>query len=372
MTTKPKHRWYQFSLRTLGLVLTLCTVVAWLAHLQQRAAEQQRVVELLTLRYESEHYDPPVRYDFECAGLDAPQNVPSWLVNALGVDCFAEVTEARTNSFPKSAEERGAKGLHRYSTFRELKSLDLFAPDIRDDDLVVLNHHPRLETLHLLFTNVTGRGFQEASFRSNLRKLTLQGCPVDDEGLEAISHFENLEWLNLSIGNGGLRRQQFSSRGIEHLRQLPRLRSLILGGVDLTDEDLLQLSQLKHLEDLDLARDRKQSPEGILQLQQLRNLKRLILGHGFVVCIREGHQAQVIAVVAKMHGPEMKSVAYDSYRSELEKRLAPHATILSDYESFNEIVQPKGAIRYGNRRTGRGASTGTSTVEETVLQAELD
>lgn len=368
MTAKPKRRWYQFSLGTLGLVVTLSTVVAWLAHVQRRAAEQRRVVELLTLRYESEHHDPPVRYDFECAGLDAPQNVPSWLVNTLGVDCFAEVAEARTNAHAESADEEGAMGLRRFSALQELTSLELFAADISDDDLVVLNHHPHLETLHVWFTNVTGKGFQNALYRGSLRKLRLQGCPVNDEGLEVISRFENLEWLNLSLGNGGLYRQQFSSRGIQHLRQLPRLRSLILCGADLTDEDLLQLSQLKHLEDLVI--DLRQSPESILQLQQLGDLKHLVLNHDFVICICEGHQAQVIAIVAKMHGPEMRSVSHDSYRSEFAERLAPHATILSDYESFNEIVRPKGAIRYGNRRAGRGASTGTSTVVETVLEAE--
>ena len=174
MTTKPKHRWYQFSLQTLGLVLTLCTVVAWLAHLQRRAAEQRRVVELLTLRYESEHDYPPIRYDFECAGFNAPLNVPSWLVNTLGVDCFANVTEAMTNSLPKSAEESGAMGLRRFSTFRNLKSLELFLPGISDDDLSVLNNHPQLETLSMCYTNVSGKGFRNASFRRSLRDLRLK------------------------------------------------------------------------------------------------------------------------------------------------------------------------------------------------------
>lgn len=170
MNDKPKkRRWYQFSLRTLGLVVTACTVVAWLAHVQQRAALQRRVVESLTLRYEREPFDPPVRYDFECQGLNAPPNVPTWLVNALGVDCFAEVEEVRGSFFPESDEERGTKGLQRFSPFRKLRKL-AESGDIRDDDLFVLNQHPNLNSIELHFADVKGKGFRNASFRTSRYK----------------------------------------------------------------------------------------------------------------------------------------------------------------------------------------------------------
>src|SRR6185295_4372724 len=81
MDLKPKHRWYQYSLKALMAVMTLAAVLAWIGHERQKSYELQQAVAVLESSYVSLEYDEK-----------APRR-PAWLRLVLGDNRPATVTE---------------------------------------------------------------------------------------------------------------------------------------------------------------------------------------------------------------------------------------------------------------------------------------
>ena len=85
---KRRRRWWQYSLRTLFVLLTVFGV--WLAWVVHRASEQRKAVEWV------ENMGGVVRYDYEFDDEghlidDGKSPGPKWLVELVGVDYFQEV-----------------------------------------------------------------------------------------------------------------------------------------------------------------------------------------------------------------------------------------------------------------------------------------
>ena len=88
-----KRRWYQYSLRSLLLLVTLCAFAcSWLAVKIERGKRQKTAIAALKAK------GITVNYDYEMDGdgkllPNAVTNVPQWLRDCLGDDCFATVVE---------------------------------------------------------------------------------------------------------------------------------------------------------------------------------------------------------------------------------------------------------------------------------------
>ena len=199
-----KHRrnWWQFSLRTLLVVVALlCVLFAWMGAKFNRVRQQrQAIAELkergfvVLLDYE-EHLISP-------SGLVEPPG-PKFLRNWLGDDFFDEVISASSDV---SLDSDGS------------------ARELTDDDLKLLGRFPQLTYLSLAGDiRITDKQLALLAELSQLQYLSLDGCPVTDSGMAHIARLRQLSFLDLS-------------------------------GTSITDAGLAQLGGLANLHELRIAR----------------------------------------------------------------------------------------------------------------------
>ncbi len=104
-TTKPqpkpprhKLRWYQFSLRSLFVFVTLCAFAcSWFAVKRQQAETQRQAVAAILQTGGEVKYD----YQFDKAGKEIPNAqppAPAWARKLLGDDFFSNAAEARSET----------------------------------------------------------------------------------------------------------------------------------------------------------------------------------------------------------------------------------------------------------------------------------
>lgn len=102
--TRGWRRLLQFRLRVILILTTLIAIwLGWWIHTSRQ--QREAVAELRKAGAE-------IVYDFDEQGLEGPPYWPAWLVDALGVDCFADVSEvALTNTQVTDAGLEHLKGL---------------------------------------------------------------------------------------------------------------------------------------------------------------------------------------------------------------------------------------------------------------------
>ena len=232
---KPKRRWYQFSLKTLLLVMLFMTVAfgGWVQFMRQRARDhRERMVPVheavaaveelggeVTSAYEElrpptwleEQFDDP-------GGADDPVG----LLKVTGVNLYqSKVTDA---------------GLEQLKGLTMLDALSLDETDITDAGLEQLIGLTNLQTLILTDTNVTDAGLEHLKGLTDLRSLDLMGTNVTDAGLEHLKGLTNLRQL-------ALEGPQVTDAGLEQLEGLTKLDELHLFRTNVTDDGLMKLQQ---------------------------------------------------------------------------------------------------------------------------------
>jgi Leucine-rich repeat (LRR) protein len=140
---------------------------------------------------------------------------------------------------------------------------------IDDSGTDALAELKNLRKLWLFRTAISDATLTHLSELSQLRELHLHGTKVTDAGLKSLTELKELRrlWLDeTSVGNGGV-------------RDLPKLslRTLSLGGTNITNECLADIAHMTQLETLELFPN-ELTDEGLLQLRKLKNLKRLSVG----------------------------------------------------------------------------------------------
>ena len=148
--------------------------------------------------------------------------------------------------------------------FFDIGRLNLYGPEIGDDDMRLVGQLTGLRELDLSRTAVTDAGLHHLAHQRWLRTLGLWETHISDAGLAELVDLPALELLKLpstNIGDGGL----------EHVSRIQNLDSLILDNTHVTDAGLRHLRQLKHLTYLSLDNTRV-TDAGLSHLAQLRRL----------------------------------------------------------------------------------------------------
>ncbi|MEX0613622.1 MAG: hypothetical protein WD229_16005 [Pirellulales bacterium] len=211
-----RRRWLQYSLRWLLVIVTLSGIGLGLV---VRRAERQRKA-VAEVRASGEAW-----YKFEVSPPPAVRGElpgPDWLCRLLGVDYFAEVTNATLAFSATDATVAHLSGL------TSLKELSLYGTRVTDPGLAHLSGLTSLQWLSLDRTQVGDAGLAYLSGLTSLQVLWLDGTQVGDAGLAHLSGLTSLRELSLEgtqVGNPGL----------AHLSGLTSLRVLSLRGTQVTD-----------------------------------------------------------------------------------------------------------------------------------------
>lgn len=147
------------------------------------------------------------------------------------------------------------------------------AKDLTNDDLAAIAALPpgAIQNLNLGLTEVTTDGLAVLEHWPGLRDLSLAESLYDDEAMPHLGRCLALRHLNLLQAH-------ITDRGIEHLRGLPALEELALGdNARLSDTALLHIAELPRLRTL-ILRGVEISDVGVDYLARAQGLKRLWIG----------------------------------------------------------------------------------------------
>lgn len=226
------------------------------------------------------------------AGADV--TLASGVVTAVAVKDLAKFTDAdfdvlgrliHLKTLSTSGEALNDRTLTYLTGLVALEDLSTNAAQFTDDGLWQLSLLSNLKQIKFFHTSLrrkdfTGRGLAQLASLKNLRRLTVAGCPFNDEGMAAVGKLTQLE-------NFRTWHTYQTEAGNRHLLGLTNLKSLHLGqrlrrydgssnAHSLTDATLDIVTQLKSLDTLTLA-EQQFSTAALSRLSALPNLKRLEL-----------------------------------------------------------------------------------------------
>jgi hypothetical protein len=215
---KPKLRWFQYSLRTLMVFVTLCAIpCSWLAVKMQQVKRQREAVAAI------EKLGGIVLWSGDPSG-------PAWVRGLLGDDFYRSVLVVLARSDVTDAGLENLKGLN------NLKMLDIHNTQVTDAGLQHLKGLNQLQLLGLSGTKVTDAGLEYLTGLTQLQSLGLSGTKVTDAGLENLKGLTQLQELDLSY-------VQVTDAGLEHLKGLKQLQWLDLRDTNVTDAGVKKLQQ---------------------------------------------------------------------------------------------------------------------------------
>jgi hypothetical protein len=205
-----KLRWFQYSLRSLLLLVLLVSLgMSWVAVRMKRAREQEQAVEEIAKvggEVQYDYQDPQFRTSGDPFAESDPPG-PAWLRNVLGQNFFAAVV-----------------------------AVDFRRSSVNDAGLGHVERLMQLQTLDLSGAQITDAGLQHLKGLTQLKTLFLSGRKVTDAGLEHLRGLTQLQQLNLYD-------TQVTDAGLSHLKGLTQLQTLFLGGTKVTDEGVKRLEQ---------------------------------------------------------------------------------------------------------------------------------
>jgi hypothetical protein len=332
MPALSKHRWYQFSIKTLLAGITIVAIgLGWIARERQKSYELQQALTALQKSALSVHFD------------EKSSRRPTWLKILLGDDRPSTATEfvwiysdddlALVSKFPRVQElylhgelfsDVGLKHLSSLHELRvvhlgdsrvsdesvrglkglaKLEVVELWQTNVTDKGLIHLAGLPHLSRLRLDHSQCTGTGLEALRKNNKLKELSLCDCPVTKKGIASLRGLKHLQVLDLTnwkriYGDGpplatendwlshlseltelrdlDLFGRSISDSGMGHLAGLTNLTKLNLSATQITDTGLRELSRLSRLEELDLYRT-KVNGSGFKYLASLPNLRVLDL-----------------------------------------------------------------------------------------------
>jgi hypothetical protein len=176
-TTSPPdpHRWFQFRLRTLFVVMVLASVgLSFFAKCQQAWRQREAVAAIRAMK-------GTCLYDYQAAGfVFAPaetDRAPARLRMVLGDDFVSRVVLVH---LPDKA------GLGHLDAFPHLAGLSFHDAPITDADMRLFKRFPHLEFVDLSNTQVSDAGLEPLRDLTQLESLMLYGTRVTAEGQQSL------------------------------------------------------------------------------------------------------------------------------------------------------------------------------------------
>ncbi len=151
-------------------------------------------------------------------------------------------------------------------------SLGFGHTDFGDDDVKLLKSSKRLKSLDLGFTRITDVGFRELCGQSHpeLESLGIEGTNITNAGLGELRR-----GLYQKLRSLGIAGAKITDGGMAYLGSIPTLRELSLGRVG--DAGLMDLRQLKELQDLGIEDDNLVTDAGMEYIGRFTSLESLSL-----------------------------------------------------------------------------------------------
>jgi Leucine Rich repeat len=230
MAAISKRRWFQFSLRTFLIVVTL--LAASLGYVSMRAREQKEAVARIN------ELGGSFQYDYQIGSN--PRLIPAGLK-------MSSTTQAwQVGSNPRSSPA-GWPWLRKFvgnEFFQDVVFVKLDGTQVCDADLFVIGKLRRIKTLSLNRTGVSDQGLAGISGMSRLSYLGLMQTEVTAAGIRQLRPSRN----------GSIVMLENTSVGNEALPNLSGCAHLGLDGTAITSQGLRQLTHFKNLSVLSIQR----------------------------------------------------------------------------------------------------------------------
>jgi len=258
-----KRRWFQFSLRTLVVVMLLVSLVlGYWGYARRRAQRQWEAVRAIreaggTVDFKHMVGDDP--YDYESLNSISP----TWQ-KRLGIECpptVAEVDLPWTNGSDK-------KIVPHLRQLRDVEAIILYGDWGDDEFLKTLSKFPSLNRLSIMSDQITDAGVLSIAGNKKLESLHIYGKQLTDCGMAVVAKLPELKNLTWESANT-------TGEGLMHLRHHPQLSNLNILGTTASDVGFEHLSTCPNLEELSIDGPNTLTGRGISALARL-NLKYLV------------------------------------------------------------------------------------------------
>jgi len=182
---KPKRRWYQFSLRTLLVLVTLFAVAcSWYAYEMREAAKRRAAIaELEELGALVRYYDPDDTTTPEEYRDGEPPRWYSFLRRLHGDRYLGHAVGFATGNIDDPVTDAHMAHLARLT---DLEYITLCRAEITDNGLAHLKDLTKLEYLVIVSPHITDAGLVHLRGLSKLKNVDLVRAQVTDEGVEKL------------------------------------------------------------------------------------------------------------------------------------------------------------------------------------------
>ena len=182
--TKPKRRWYQFSLRFLLLATVLIAFLTNAAVRQIMHANQvRRAAAALSkldavVRYDYEIEDDPSTFGGFHIRVDRTPPAPQWIRDLIGDEYFVEISDVILTT--------ETDGLKVVDDIPNVRFLSVERSDITDKDLVKLKPLSKLTAIWLDNTAISDEGLKHLESLKQLRRVMAPNTKITKTGAKEL------------------------------------------------------------------------------------------------------------------------------------------------------------------------------------------
>ena len=263
-----KRRWFQYSLRSLFVLTTICGIVAYLSGRWYReiANEEKAISELRSVRSDIEFYSP------KSTENGCEFSSPKWFRTLIGKESFTHAKKVDI----RSSRQIPLEGFISDTSMPELHLQEL---NVTESHVALLRHMPSVQTLSFPTDKIPTTALALLHGHPHLKKLSIGPIYGNAVELRALADIPELRELFVGFTDN-------SFGGCREISCLKLLESLDLSHTPIDDEVLGIIGNMPSIRNLNL-RETKITDVGLANLKGMNSLRFLELyrtpvdGHGF-------------------------------------------------------------------------------------------